>query len=170
MELVAELVMKSFIKVDEVRFPQTWLEGLEEKVGEVNALNARVDGLPISELALRVDLLKHKTTQVGSFELGSSSLSSVAHMEERIEELDYSQKTMLKLFSDLSNDFIAMIETIKTKMADMKMQVNLTMRVVGNQTPNQVCNISSRVKIPKPKAFNRNRDAKELKNFIFDME
>ena len=55
---------------DKVRFLQTRLEGLEEEVGEVDALNASVDGLPISELTLRVDLSEHKTTQVGSFECG----------------------------------------------------------------------------------------------------
>ncbi|TYK15006.1 uncharacterized protein E5676_scaffold45G00400 [Cucumis melo var. makuwa] len=60
---------------------------------------------------------------------------------------------MLKLFSDLSDDFRATIETIKAEMVEMKMQVNLTLRAVGNQTSNQVCNVSSRLKIPEPKAF-----------------
>ena len=58
---------------DEVRFLQIRLEGLEEKVREVDASNVRVYGLPISELSLRVDLLEHKTTQAGSFERGSSA-------------------------------------------------------------------------------------------------
>ena len=52
----------------------------------------------------------------------------------------------------------------------MKVQVNLTMRVVGNQTPNQACGVSSKFKIPKPKAVKGNRDAKEIENFIFHME
>ncbi|KAA0063955.1 uncharacterized protein E5676_scaffold1415G00550 [Cucumis melo var. makuwa] len=51
---------------------------------------------------------------------------------------------MLKLLNDISNNFTATIETIKVEMLEM-------------------------AEI-KPKAFNGNRDAKELENFIFDME
>ncbi|KAA0032569.1 uncharacterized protein E5676_scaffold284G00580 [Cucumis melo var. makuwa] len=54
-------------------------------------------------------------------------------------------------------------------MAEMKVQVNLTMRAVGNQISNQAYSVSSKFKIPEPKAFNGNRDAKELESFIFDM-
>ena len=60
---------------------------------------------------------------------------------------------------------------IKAKMAEMRVQVNLRMQAVGNQNPNQACIILSNTLRPaKPKVFNRNCDAKELKNFIFDME
>ncbi|KAA0062358.1 uncharacterized protein E5676_scaffold313G002600 [Cucumis melo var. makuwa] len=53
---------------------------------------------------------------------------------------------MLKLFSDLSYDFRTTIEIIKAEMAEMKVQVNLTM-LLGIAM-----------------------HAKELENFIFDME
>ncbi|KAA0067610.1 uncharacterized protein E6C27_scaffold485G00780 [Cucumis melo var. makuwa] len=77
---------------------------------------------------------------------------------------------MLKFFNDLSDDFGATIEKIEAEMAKMKMQVNLTMRAAGNQTLNPVCSVSSKLKIPEPKAFNGNRDVKELEIFIFDMQ
>ena len=77
-------------------------------------------------------MLEHKTTQASSFECGSSSSSSIAHMEECVKELDCSQKTMLKLFSDLSDDFRATIETIKVETVEMKMQINLMKQAVGN--------------------------------------
>ncbi|KAA0036004.1 uncharacterized protein E5676_scaffold349G00020 [Cucumis melo var. makuwa] len=54
---------------------------------------------------------------------------------------------MLKLLSNLLDDFRATIETIMAEMAGMKM-----------------------LKILEPKAFNGNCYAKELENFIFDME
>ncbi|KAA0032968.1 uncharacterized protein E5676_scaffold482G00360 [Cucumis melo var. makuwa] len=91
-------------------------------------------------------------------------------MKECIKELDYFKKTMLKLFSNLSNDFRAPIETIKAEIIEMKMQVNLTMQAMRKQTPNQAYSVSSKFKIPEPKAFNGNCDAKELENFIFYME
>lgn len=118
-----------------------------------------------------VDSIEHKTAQAVSFELENSSSNSVAHMEEHVKELDYSHKTMLKLFSDLSDDFRAtIVETIKTKMVEMKVQVNLTMWALANQISNEACIASWKFKILKPKAFNGNLDAKEFENFIFDME
>ncbi|TYK09702.1 uncharacterized protein E5676_scaffold447G001170 [Cucumis melo var. makuwa] len=90
-------------------------------------------------------------------------------MEECIEELACSQKTMLKLFTDLSDHFKATIKTIKVEIAEMKMQVNLMMRAVGNPTLNQACNVLSRLKISKPKAFNGKHNAKGLEIFIFDI-
>ena len=86
---------------------------MDEKVRELDALNAKVDELPMNELMLRIDSIEHKIAQAGSYEHGSNSLSYVTHIEEHVEELNYSQKTM-------SNDFRAMIETIKAKMAEMK--------------------------------------------------
>ena len=99
---------------------------------------------------------------MGSFEHGSNSSSSVAYLEECVEELDCSQKTMLKLFSDLSDDFRGTIETIKVEMDEMKVQVNLMIQAVGNQTPNQAYSVSCKFKISEPKAFNGNRDVEEL--------
>ena len=40
---------------DKVRFLQTRLEGLKEKVKKIDALNAHVDRLPINELTPRID-------------------------------------------------------------------------------------------------------------------
>ena len=91
-------------------------------------------------------------------------------MEERVVGLDCSQKTMLKLFSNLSDNCRATIEIIKVEMAGMKMQVNLTMQTMDNQTSNQAHSVSRKFKILKPKAFNENRDVKKLENFILDME
>lgn len=63
-------------------------------------------------------------------------------MEEHVNELDSSQKTMLELFSDLPDDLRVTIETIK---AEMKIQVNLTMRAVGNKIPNQAFIVPSKL-------------------------
>lgn len=47
--------------LDEVKFIQTWLDGLDEKVRDIDTLNGRVDGLPINKLTLRVDSIEHKS-------------------------------------------------------------------------------------------------------------
>ena len=82
--------------LDKLWFLQTRLDGLDEKFEGLDTLNAQIDELPINELTLRVDSLEHKVAQEGSFERGGDSMSSVAHIEECVEELDCSQKTMLK--------------------------------------------------------------------------
>lgn len=55
-------------------------------------------------------------------------------MEEHIEELDNSQKAITQVVTDLSEDFRAALDVVKTEIADVNARVNLTMRVVGNQT------------------------------------
>lgn len=52
---------------DEVRFLQTRLDVLDEKVEGLYALNARIGGLPKNELTLRVDLTENKVASTGGF-------------------------------------------------------------------------------------------------------
>uniref|UniRef100_A0A9I9E3D6 Uncharacterized protein n=1 Tax=Cucumis melo TaxID=3656 RepID=A0A9I9E3D6_CUCME len=48
------------------------------------------------------------------------------------------------------------IKRIKAEIRDSEIEVSLRLR--GNQTPNQGCLLPSKFKIPEPKAFNGNRD------------
>lgn len=69
-ELLTE-IKKQFLYLrelpDKVRFLQTRLDGLDEKVEGLDALNVQIDKLPTNELTLRVDSIEHKATQVGGF-------------------------------------------------------------------------------------------------------
>ncbi|TYK02439.1 uncharacterized protein E5676_scaffold1738G00430 [Cucumis melo var. makuwa] len=50
------------------------------------------------------------------------------------------------------------------------MRVNLIMRAMENQAPVEGVIPVSRIKIPEPKPFCVAKDAKTIKNFIFDLE
>ena len=92
----------------------------------------------------------------------------VAHMEGRVKELGGLQKTMLKLFNELVDEFRTMIDGIRGEMAETNTQVSLTMRDIENHTPSQAYVGLYKLKNPNSKAWNL--DAKELENFIFDVE
>ena len=91
-------------------------------------------------------------------------------MEERVEELDSSQKAIIQMVTDLLEDFRATLDVIRTEIADVSTRMNLTMRAVENQTPTGGAVQFNRVKILEPKPFCGARDAKAIENFIFDMK
>ena len=63
-----------------------------------------------------------------------------------------------------------LLNAIMAEMTEMSTRVSLTRRVVENHTPSQAHVGLNKLKIQKHKPLNGNRDAKELKNFIFDVE
>ena len=76
----------------------------------------------------------------------------------------------MSLFNELADEFKTTIDTIQEKMADMNTQIGVTMKAVENVTAGQTHTGSNKLKFPDPRPFKRNRDAKELENFIFDVE
>ena len=88
----------------------------------IDASDPPGDGLPIKELKFGVDSLEERVTRSNSSERGGSSESSITHMEGRAEEIDITQKTMLKLFSDWSKD---------SKTTTPKIHCRPTIRISG---------------------------------------
>ena len=52
----------------------------------------------------------------------------------------------------------------------MNTRIGVTMKIVENITVGQTHTRSNKLKFPDPRPFKGNRDAKELENFIFDVE
>lgn len=98
----------------------------------------------------RVKTLKTKATRPNSFERGENSSGSVSHMEERVEKLDSSQKAIIQMVTDLSEDFRAALDDIRTEVTGVSARVNLTVRMVGNQTPAGGAIQFNKVKYPSP--------------------
>ncbi|KAA0050187.1 uncharacterized protein E5676_scaffold180G001240 [Cucumis melo var. makuwa] len=96
---------------DSIRYLESRLEEISEKVDTIDAVAGRVKGLLIQEF----------------------SSGFVAHMEERVNELDNSQKTLLEMINDMSKDFLATLDVVKNEVADVNTRLNLTMRVIANQ-------------------------------------
>ncbi|TYK27261.1 uncharacterized protein E5676_scaffold244G00280 [Cucumis melo var. makuwa] len=147
---------------DSIRYLESRVEEISEKAGTIDAVAGRVEGLPIQELLARVDTLEANTNvrRTVNYERGDSSSGFVAHMEERVGELDSSQKTLLKLINGMSEDFPVTLDVVRNEIADVNARLNLTMRAMANQAPAGGAISVSRVKIPKLKPFCGARDAK----------
>ncbi|TYK19785.1 senescence-specific cysteine protease sag39 [Cucumis melo var. makuwa] len=155
-----------------IRYLESHLEEISEKAGTIDAVVGRVEGLPIQELLARVDTLKANTNvkRTVNYEPGDSSSGFTAHMEERVNELDSSQKTLLEMINGMSEDFRATLDVVRNEIADVNTRLSLTMRAMANQVLVGGTVPVTKVKVPEPKPFCGVRDAKALENFIFDLE
>ncbi|KAL0416078.1 UNVERIFIED_CONTAM: hypothetical protein Slati_3439700 [Sesamum latifolium] len=61
------------------------------------------------------------------------------------------------------------IADMQRDMEQMSIQIGLLQRAVSN-TPVVAHDVGGRLRIPEPKAYSGARDAKEVENFLFDME
>ncbi|KAA0053384.1 uncharacterized protein E6C27_scaffold428G00460 [Cucumis melo var. makuwa] len=155
---------------DSIRFLESRLKEIAEKTDMIDAVAGRVEGLSIQELLARVDTLEGTVGRTGSHERGDSSTGSVAHIEERVQELDSSQKALLEIINGMLEDFRATLDVVKNEIAYVNARLSLTMRAMGNQAPVGGAILVNRVKILEPKPFCGARDAKALENYIFNLE
>ncbi|XP_022972954.1 uncharacterized protein LOC111471473 [Cucurbita maxima] len=155
---------------DTLRFLEARVTELSEKVVGIDAMGNRLDGLPIAELMFRVTSLEERVAPTSSPKPSGSPDSSVAHKEGRGEEFDVLQNTMMSLFNGLADEFRTTIDDIQERMASMGTRIEVTMKAVENVTAGQANTGSNKLRFPDPRAFKENRDAKELENFIFDVE
>ncbi|KAA0063458.1 uncharacterized protein E5676_scaffold110G00320 [Cucumis melo var. makuwa] len=155
-----------------IRYLESRLDEISEKTNTIDAVAGRVEGFLIQELMTRVDALETTINirRTVNYERGDSSTGSVAHIEERVQELDSSQKALLEMINGMSEDFRATLDVVRNEIADVNARLSLTMRAMANQAPAGGAIPVSRVKIPKPKPFCGARDAKALENYIFDLE
>ena len=130
----------------------------------------RLDGLSIAELMFRVTSLEKRVVPTSSPRPSGSPDSFVAHREGRDEEFDVLQNTMMSLFNGLADEFKTTIDDIQENMSVMSTQIEVTMKAMENVTAGQTNTGSNKLKFPDPRPFKGNRDAKELENFIFDVE
>ena len=161
-----------FLKVvlDTIRFLEARVTEFNGKVVEIDAMGNRLDGLPITELMFRVASLKERVAPTSSSIPTGNADSSVAHKKGRGEEFDGLQNTMMSFFNGLADKFRTTIDAIQEKMANMNTRIGVYMKAMENVTAGQTHTRSNKLKFRDPRPFKRNRDAKELENFIFDVE
>ena len=75
---------------DSIRYLESRLDEISEKTDTIDEVADRVEGLPIQELLARIDTLEANVERTSNFEYGDSSSGFVAHMVERVNELDSS--------------------------------------------------------------------------------
>ncbi|GMJ01878.1 hypothetical protein HRI_003857000 [Hibiscus trionum] len=59
------------------------------------------------------------------------------------------------------------MSTLKYEIEELKAQMNLVEVAVGNSV---TLDMGQRTRVPEPQRYKENRDAKELENFLFDIE
>ncbi|TYK27683.1 uncharacterized protein E5676_scaffold225G00120 [Cucumis melo var. makuwa] len=155
-----------------IRYLESRLDEIFAKIDMIDAVAGRVEGLPIQELLARVDTLKENTNvrRTVNYERGDSSSGFAVHMEERVSELDSSQKTLLEMINGMSEDFRVTLDVVRNEIADVNTRLSLTMRAMANQVPVGGAVPVTKVKVPEPKPFCGVRDANALENFTFDLE
>ncbi|KAA0052177.1 uncharacterized protein E6C27_scaffold1589G00480 [Cucumis melo var. makuwa] len=155
---------------DSIRYLEARLEEISEKADTIDVVTGRVEGLPIQELLARVDTLEANVGRTINYEYEDSLSGFVAHMEGRVNELDSSQKTLLKMINGMLEDFRATLDVVRNEIAYVNTRLSLTMRAMANQVPVGGVVPVFKVKIPELKPLCGVRDAKALKNFIFNLE
>ncbi|TYK16922.1 uncharacterized protein E5676_scaffold130G00580 [Cucumis melo var. makuwa] len=86
-------------------------------------------------LESRLEEIAEKTDMIDAPRTWDSWTGSVAHIEERVQELDNSQKTLLEMINGMSEDFRATLDVVRNEIADVNARLNLTMRAMTNQGP-----------------------------------
>ena len=100
-----------------IRLMEERLEEVSERADAVDVVSGRLDGLPIQDLLARVDTLESQILRIGnvSYERGDSSSGSVARMEERVMELDNSQKDIMEMIMACQRTFEPPWMSLETK-------------------------------------------------------
>ena len=79
---------------DSIRFLDERAKELADKSLTIDTIKGWLDGLPIQEIMYRMENLETKTTKNGGFERGDNSIGFACFIEERVDDLDNSQKVM----------------------------------------------------------------------------
>lgn len=104
-----------------------------------------------------------------------NTMSLVIHNEhEHISLLNSTQRDCVKdyesQFASIINEFSSFVEMVKDNFKDMETEVAVLKRALSQPSPRSDRAGASKVKVPKPKCFSGARYAKELENFLWDVE
>ena len=84
----------------------------------------------------------------------------------RINALEASVNELQGTIGDVVDDCRSLVETIRHEMGELSAKLNLTIRAVGNQ-PTLA---PGGIEVLEVRHYRGARDAKEVENFLFDME
>ena len=152
------------------------LEALERVVGEMQGREGQTEGRlkyleeRIAEFAEEVEFreLSRRVEALECTEARDEASSPGGGVHRRVEELDVGHRALQGVVHDHLEDFQAVIEALKQEVLDLNAKLSLTMRAVGSAPTD--ASFGAKVKVPEPRAYNGARDARELENFLFDVE
>ncbi|KAL0348242.1 UNVERIFIED_CONTAM: hypothetical protein Sangu_1052000 [Sesamum angustifolium] len=94
----------------------------------------------------------------------------VSSLETEITVLNSELEDCRQVVQEMASAFGGSgIADMRREMEQMSIQIGLLQRAVSN-VPAVAPDAGARLRIPEPKAYSGARDAKEVENFLFDME
>ncbi|KAL0415947.1 UNVERIFIED_CONTAM: Transposon Tf2-12 polyprotein [Sesamum latifolium] len=126
--------------------------------------NLRRAASPSGQAAIPEDEISRLAETVMNLEVEVFALE--AEIKGLNSELEDCQQVIQELASAFGGGGIA---DMRRDMEQMSIQIGLLQRAVSN-TPVVAHDAGARLRIPEPKAYGGARDAKEVENFLFDME
>ena len=137
------------------------LAGVPDRLIDITSFLDHIDLDEVEQLKSRVTTLEKTAARVSHGELPEQGASNeqLGAMNDALETLHVTVETM-------AEDVRATIEAFKKELVEMNAKLNTTMLAVGKQPVTDY----RKVKVPEPQSYGGARDAKELENFLFDME
>ncbi|KAF2282496.1 hypothetical protein GH714_044019 [Hevea brasiliensis] len=150
------------------------VEVLEKKVEQLVAVVAKLIGgedEPI-ELEAIQNSLPTNIIRLGDIESRVLALEAEASQAgdcaESLKALTIAHDSLVGSVNDMKEDVVETAKTLQGEVQGLQGQVSLLMKAASNI--NGGAFEMGRAKIPEPKSFGGARDAREVDNFIFDME
>ena len=142
---------------------------MPDRVMEITSL---LDGVDLSRMATRLGELEGLKGRVFALEKanaregGKGPRGEALGSDEQLGAMSDALDGMQVTIDTMAEDVHATIDAFKNELAEMNAKINLAVRAMG---PHQGAD-ARKVKVPEPQAFVGARNAKELENFLFDIE
>ena len=132
------------------------------------------------EMAGGNDTLKDRVTRIEDF-LGAPVTDNAVNLAVQVEQLRLELMELREAFSHHAKemeertetsvrDMVALSDSIKAKLEDLDGELVLVKRAIINAGGTSEGGAVQKIKVPEPKSFQGSRSAKELENFLWDME
>ncbi|CAL8990847.1 unnamed protein product, partial [Prunus brigantina] len=125
------------------------------------------------------DSLKERVSRIKNF-LGTVSRdeaeSMVAQMEDlnaktaEIERILEELKALMEKVTDVLGDIYGLAEAIGGKLKEVESELSVVKLAVSGSASSHEGAMTTKIKVPRPKAYVGERSSKELENFLWDME
>lgn len=93
--------------------------------------------------------------------------AKMAEIENVFEEL---KVLMEKKIIDVLGDMDGLVETIGGKLKEVETELSVMKLAVSGRTSSHESSMTTKIKVPEPKAYVGERNSKELENFLWDMK
>ncbi|KAH0987926.1 hypothetical protein GBA52_015103 [Prunus armeniaca] len=126
-------------------------DSLKERVSRIENFLSTVSGDEAESMVAQMEYLNAK----------------IAEIEKILEEL---KASMERKVTDCLGDMDGLAEAVDGKLKEVETELSVVMLVVSGSASSHEGSMTTKIKVPRPKAYVGKRSSKELENFLWDME